>query len=113
MKRTTLSLVLDETDDDIRKYLRDEFSRIFTERRILPLPEANVIDRLVSEASGQFIYALTLIKFVNGGNQDCNFQSQLDAILKQGRRQAKPAFSYSTLNQLYIQILSQQPNVRL
>ena len=113
MNRTTLSLVLDETDDDIRKYLQDEFSRIFSERRILLLPEANVIDRLVSEASGQFIYASTLIKFVDGGNQDRNFQTQLDTILKQDRRQAKPAFPYSTLDQLYIQILSQQPNVRL
>ena len=33
MKCTTLSLVSDETDDDIWKYLRDEFSCIFTERR--------------------------------------------------------------------------------
>ena len=33
MKCTTLSLVSDETDDDIWKYLRDEFSCIFTEHR--------------------------------------------------------------------------------
>ena len=111
MKRITRVLVLDkafEPNDDIRKYLEDEFSRIFTGRRI-SLSLADIINRLVSEASGQFIYASTIIKYVD--NQDHNIQKQLEIILK--HRRANPTSPYTPLDQLYIQILSQQPNVRL
>ncbi len=61
MKRITRVLILDETfqpNDDIRKYLQDEFSRIFTERRISPpFPEAKSrsvewISRLSVDAYG-------------------------------------------------------------
>ncbi|KAF8347572.1 hypothetical protein F5887DRAFT_1281201 [Amanita rubescens] len=99
-----------EPNGDIRKYLEDEFSRIFTGRRIsFSLPEADIINRLVSEASGQFIYASTIIKYVD--NQDRNIQKQLEIILK--HRRANPISPYTPLDQLYIQILSQQQNVRL
>ena len=113
MKRITHFVVLDETfepNDDIRTYLKDEFSRIFTERRILPPPPgANLINCLVSEASGQFIYASTVIEFIDDHNR--NPRKQLDIILK--RRRARSSPPYTPLDQLYIQILSQQPNVRL
>jgi len=113
MKRITRVLVLDETfgpSGDIRKYLEDEFYRIFTGRRIsFSLPEAEIINRLVSEASGQFIYASTVIKFVD--NKDRNPRKQLDVILK--HRRASSASPYTPLDKLYTEILSQQPNVRL
>ena len=113
MKRITHALVLDETfgpNDDIRKYLEDEFSRIFTGRRIsVSPPEADIINRLVSNASGQFVYASTIIKFVD--NRDRNPRKQLDVILK--HRRASSSSPYTLLDQLYIQILSQQPNTRL
>jgi hypothetical protein len=113
MKRITSALVLDETfgpNDDIRKYLEDEFSRIFTGRRIsLSPPDAVIINHLVSEASGQFIYASTVIKFVD--KKDRNPRKQLEIILK--RRRANPTSPYTPLDQLYTEILSQQPNVRV
>ncbi|KAF8347569.1 hypothetical protein F5887DRAFT_35847 [Amanita rubescens] len=65
--------------------------------------------RLVSEASGQFIYPSTIIKFVDNHNR--NPRKQLDIILK--RRRASSNSPYTPLDQLYIQILSQQPNIRL
>ena len=110
MKLVTRVVILDETfepNDDIRRYLEDEFSRIFTGRS--PPPEANIVDCLVSEASGQFIYALTIIKFVD--NQDHNPPKQVDIILT--HRRANPTSPYAPLDQLYIQILSQQANARL
>jgi len=115
MKRITRVLVLDETfgpNDDIRKYLEDGFFRIFTKRSSIlsPPPGADIIGRLVSEASGQFIYASTVIKFVD--NQDRNPRKQLDIISKH-RIRVSSTSPYTPLDQLYIQILSQQPDVRL
>ena len=96
MKHITRVLVLDETfgpNDDIRKYLDDEFSRIFTGRRISfsPPDSADAINRLVLEASGQFIYASTVIKFVD--SQDRNPRKQVDIVLKHSR--ANPTFPYT------------------
>src|SRR6266576_5216889 len=64
---------------------------------------------LVSKASGQFIYASTVIKFID--DDDCNPREQLDIILK--LRPVNSSSPYAQLDQLYIQILSQQPDVRL
>ena len=103
MNQITRVVGLDGSNDDIRKYLEDEILRIFVER---PPPEAGIIDRLVSDASGQFIYASTIIKLLDDPDHDP--QEQLDTILN------RPQTSLHTpLDQLYIQILSQQSNIRL
>ncbi|KAF8669590.1 hypothetical protein AX14_006020 [Amanita brunnescens Koide BX004] len=63
MKSATSTLVLNDEvapDNDIRKYLKDELSRIFEKRRISP-PTSDVIRHLVVQASGQFIYASTVV----------------------------------------------------
>src|SRR6266550_7019225 len=64
---------------------------------------------LVSKASGQFIYASTVIKFID--DDDCNPREQLDIILK--LRPVHSSSPYAQLDQLYIQILSQQPDIKL
>ena len=112
MEIVTRSLILDNSfapDNDIRKYLEDEFFRIFTERQISPLPSAADTDHLVYKSSGQFIYASTVIKFVD--DDDCNPREQLDIILK--FRTAHSSSPFAPLDLLYQQILSQQPNTRL
>ncbi|KAF8347575.1 hypothetical protein F5887DRAFT_915827 [Amanita rubescens] len=113
MKQITRVLVLDDAfgpNNDIRKYLEDEFSRIFLDRRISPPPyQADVIHRLVVEASGQFIYASTIVKFME--DKDRNSRKQLEVILKP--RRTNSTSPYGQLDQLYIQILSQHQNVRL
>ncbi|KAF8327861.1 hypothetical protein F5887DRAFT_924581 [Amanita rubescens] len=57
-------------DDDIRKYLKDEFARIRAERKLFKLspgwPPDRAIDQLVWKSPGQFIYASTVVKFVDG-----------------------------------------------
>ena len=113
MKQITRVLLLDGAfgpNNDIRKYLEDEFSRIFLDRKISPPPyQADIIHRLVVEASGQFIYASTIVKFMD--DKDRNPRKQLELLSKP--RRTKSTSPYTQLDQLYIQILSQQQNVRL
>ncbi|KAF8347571.1 hypothetical protein F5887DRAFT_881973, partial [Amanita rubescens] len=83
MKKLTRTVVLDEKfapNDDIWRYLEDELFRIFSKRHISLLPSDSDIQHLVSKASGQFIYASTVIKFTD--DDDCNPRKQLDIIFK-------------------------------
>ena len=114
MTNLTLPVVLDNRftpGEDIRRYLVDEFARIYTEHQLSlsPWPPYGAVDKLVSKSSGQFIYTATVVKFIDdiGGDP----RAQLDIILKIH----PPEFSspYAELDQLYIQILSQQPDIRL
>ncbi|KAF8347641.1 hypothetical protein F5887DRAFT_38428 [Amanita rubescens] len=99
-------------DVDIRRYLEEEFARIYTERKpsSFTWPPYGAIDQLVSKSSGLFIYPSTVVKFV--GDIDSNPRTQLNIVLKTCR---PPGFSspFAELDQLYIQILSQQPDTRL
>jgi hypothetical protein len=111
MKRLTRSVVLDEKfapNDDIRRYLEDEFFRIFTKRNISPLSSDVDIQHLLSKASGQFVYASTVIKFID--DDDSYPKEQLDTILK--LRPATSSSPYAQLDQLYMQILSERLDVR-
>ncbi|KAJ7473196.1 hypothetical protein FB451DRAFT_1089068, partial [Mycena latifolia] len=57
--------------DDIQTYLRDEFSRIYTEYmgrgiNLGPVwPASEEVNRLVNKSSGIFIYATTVIRFID------------------------------------------------
>ena len=111
MEKLTHAVVLDEKfgpNDDIRRYLKDELFRIFTKCHISPLPSDSDIQHLVEKASGQFIYASTIVKFID--DEDCHPKEQLDIILN--LRPLASSSAYAQLDQLYIQILSQQPDVR-
>ncbi len=100
-----------EAGDDIRRYLEDEFTRIRAEHTLFKLPpgwpSGETIDQLVSKSSGQFIYASTIVKFVD----DIDPREQLDIVLK--TRLVNSVSPFAELDQLYVQILSQQPNIRL
>ena len=111
MKTVACALVLDDSFapmDDIRRYLEDEFFRIFTKRQISPLPSDGDIYRLVHKSSSQFVYASIVIKFVD--DEDYNPREQLDIILK--LRTVPSSSSFAQLDLLYHQILSQQPETR-
>ncbi|KAJ7473025.1 hypothetical protein B0H11DRAFT_2037056 [Mycena galericulata] len=90
--------------EDIRTYLRDEFSRIRLEYLargialgdVWPTPE--VLEHLVKKSSAIFIYAATVIRFV--GDQYSHPQEQLDSVLR-----LDPA-STAPLDDLYSEILS-------
>jgi len=111
MKSVSCAVVIDEEfrlDNDIRRYLEDELFRIFTRRHVSPLPSDSDIQRLVSKASSQFIYASTVIRFID--DDGCNPREQLDIILN--LHPVNSSSPYAHLDQLYIQILSQQSDIR-
>ena len=118
LRDVTHSLTLDHhfaPQDDIRRYLESEFARISNQRNIsspgLSWPPNGAVDTLVAKSSGQFIHASTVIKFVD--DRDGNPKEQLDIVLK--LRSASCSWRsrpFAELDQLYIQILSQQRDIR-
>jgi hypothetical protein len=112
----TRRLVLDEGYDtaaDIERYLREKFEDIHSRNRDImpdvksPWPLAAHLRALVCRASGQFIYAATVIKFVDSDADLYTPEEKLNIILKPGPMQGSP---FSELDRLYTQILSQYPD---
>ena len=107
----TRRLVLDEEYDsasDIQSYLHDKFMEIHTRNRdimdqISPWPSEGDLRTLVAWASGQFIYASTVIKFVGSVGDLLSPQEKLNIILNPGPMQAS---AFSELDRQYTQILS-------
>ena len=96
-----------ETWNDIKKYFQDGFADICRKSRSMvyvemPWPGLDVLDTLTRHASGQFVYAATVLKFVG---QKCTYPPrQLEIVLQCGHPSRGKAFS--DLDCLYHQILS-------
>ncbi|KAJ7262587.1 hypothetical protein C8J57DRAFT_454824 [Mycena rebaudengoi] len=98
-----------QSREDVRKYLRDEFARIHQEHKqtmagvVNPWPSQEVMEYLVDKSSGYFIYATTVIKFID----DRNFRptEQLEAL----RDISYSESPLSALDRLYTQILLAVP----
>ncbi|KAH7874390.1 uncharacterized protein C8R40DRAFT_313624 [Lentinula edodes] len=64
-------VALEDSDEDIRKYLSDGFAQIYSRRSTTmyqvhqPWPTSKQLDELVYKASGQFIFASTVLQFVD------------------------------------------------
>ena len=95
---------------DIKKYLEDGFAEIYDQNLDImagvqrPWPPTKIINRFVYDASGQFVYASTILKFV--GAELCDPRTQLDIISTPGPLQAS---AFSDLDRLYMKILSVYP----
>ena len=106
----THRVVLDETFNpgrDIRIFLQDGFAKICGKNPILlhmeqPWPTEGIIDLLVQRSSGQFIYAATVLKFID--SPFCSPTTQLTLVLR-----PDPS-AFSDLDHLYTQILSVFPS---
>ncbi|KAF7372802.1 NACHT domain-containing protein [Mycena sanguinolenta] len=102
------SLNVEQSFDDVHKYLCDEFSRIHHEHSTMagiqtPWPSVDVLWELVWKSSGHFIYAATIIKFID----DKNYRpTQQLAIVLGSNSQGLP---FGALDQLYMDILSSAP----
>ncbi|KAJ7836863.1 hypothetical protein B0H13DRAFT_2368517 [Mycena leptocephala] len=112
-------LGLDETFDpgrDILHYLRYRFSEI--QRTRFPYdfgtgvswPSERELESLVQKASGQFIYATTVIKFVD--DEFCHPVEQLKLVLDLSSSQTSTSV-FVDLDTLYSFILATNPNVSL
>ncbi|KAF7342857.1 NACHT domain-containing protein [Mycena sanguinolenta] len=104
------SVNVEQSFADVRKYLRSEFSRIHREHRTmakisLPWPKPDVLDKLVDKSSGHFIYASTIIKFVD----DKNYRPTERLAVVQDPNNSGSESVFDTLDQLYMSILSSAP----
>ncbi|KAJ7645215.1 hypothetical protein DFH06DRAFT_1212693 [Mycena polygramma] len=100
---------------DIRRYLRDRFADMQQRRfpnefgTYPPWPSDEDLATVVNAASGQFIYAATVTKFVD--DEYSHPADQLRLVLRVSGTQAVSAFG--DLDNLYSLILSTNPNVSL
>jgi hypothetical protein len=105
------SFNVEQSFKDVETYLRGEFARIHDEHHETmstipnPWPSEKVIHHLVYKSSGYFIYATTIIKFID----DKNFRptERLAAVESLGDSEFESPFG--TLDELYTQILSAAP----
>ena len=106
----TRRIVLDEGYDtavDIERYLCEKFEDIHSrnvEDITGPWLSADHLRELVRRASGQFIYAATVIKFVDSDTDFHTPEEKLNIILEHSPMQPS---AFSELDRLYTQILSQ------
>jgi hypothetical protein len=112
----TYRLVLDEGYDiaaDIERYFHEKFEDIHSRKKDImpdvesPWPLAGDLRELVWRASGQFIYAATVIKFVDSDMDFRTPEEKLEIILNHGPMQGS---AFLELDRLYTQILSQYPD---
>ncbi|KAJ7659010.1 hypothetical protein B0H17DRAFT_1213007 [Mycena rosella] len=103
-------LNINQSFQDVRKYLLDEFERIHREHRTMvtvpsPWPISEKVEALVEKSSGYFIYVSTVVKFVD----DKRFRpvDRLDIVL--GIKSSIFQSPFDTLDQLYHQILCAVP----
>ncbi|KAF7362955.1 WD40 repeat-like protein [Mycena venus] len=95
---------------DVEKYLRDEFYRIYHEHRdtmeeiSTPWPSESVLDLLLEKSSGYFIYASTVIKFID--DRDFRPTERLSMVVDWQNIPADSNRPFEALDQLYTQILS-------
>ncbi|KAJ7214088.1 hypothetical protein GGX14DRAFT_444977 [Mycena pura] len=96
--------------DDIRIYLAAEFERIHRDHETMidvprPWPSQTVIQHLIDKSSGYFIYAATVIKFID--DQDFRPTERLEIVM--GIAEPEHGSPFSVLDQLYTQILEAVP----
>ncbi|KAF4612417.1 hypothetical protein D9613_004597 [Agrocybe pediades] len=99
-------------EKDIRLFLEDKFKEIregHIFKHTLPTtwPRPEMVDTLVSKSSGQFIYAATVVKYVESPKHRPH--QRLDAVF-----QLRPAFKdlpFKELDALYRHIISQSDNL--
>ncbi|KAJ6525214.1 hypothetical protein B0H19DRAFT_1199523, partial [Mycena capillaripes] len=96
--------------DDVRTYFRSEFAKIHHDHSTMasvptPWPSEAIMEQLVDESSGYFIYATTVIKFV--GDKHFRPTARLKIITDGTETSFQSPFG--ALDQLYTQILSAVP----
>ncbi|KAJ7789275.1 hypothetical protein B0H14DRAFT_3162138 [Mycena olivaceomarginata] len=106
------ALNVEQSFDDVRKYLTDNFARIHEDHPSTmakiprPWPSDEEMDSLVYKSSGHFIYASTIIKFID----DPNFRpSQRLTVVLSSSVELELDSPFAALDQLYTQILNSVP----
>ncbi|KAJ6509810.1 hypothetical protein DFH09DRAFT_942288 [Mycena vulgaris] len=106
------SVAIEQSLTDVRNYLGSEFDRIHREHHEtmasvpFPWPPRHVMERLVDKSSGYFIYAATIIKFVD--DRDFRPAQRLAAVVQNLPTECGNN-PYHALDELYLQILRDAP----
>ncbi|KAJ6514694.1 NACHT domain-containing protein [Mycena vulgaris] len=106
------SVKIDQSFTDVRNYLRIEFDRIHREHHETmasvpsPWPPWGVIENLVDTSSGYFIYAATVIKFID--DRDFRPTERLAAVVENLPAECG-TLPFHPLDKLYLQILRDVP----
>lgn len=104
---------IEQSKSDIKKYLHEGFRRIYHKRPEAlslvenPWPSVEVIDSFIQKSSGMFVYASTILKYIDDG--DSHPVERLQEILHIPRG-SKP---FAEIDQLYHHILSTCSNTQL
>ena len=102
-----------EPDRDIALYLRSKFSEVLRKHRRnrgmssslpLPWPSEEAIETLVKKASGQFIYAATVIRYVDVRHQRPDERLNIVLGLSASQNDKTPSNPFTELDELYQQI---------
>jgi len=105
---------------DVLAYLRDEFSRIQDSKRhkdIMqfipkPWPSNRVVELIAEKSGGYFIYAATVIKYVDEEYFSC--LDRLDHVLSTSAAHHDPAeMPFAEIDRLYSNVLSRCPKSQL
>jgi hypothetical protein len=101
-------------DDDIERFLRDRFEEIkeahpFRQSIPSPWPTDTIIRTLVHKSSGQFIYASTVIKYVDSSRHKP--QNRLEIVLN--LRPPTRDLPFAELDALYTHIFSSVEEIEL
>ncbi|KAJ7118218.1 hypothetical protein C8R44DRAFT_854231 [Mycena epipterygia] len=101
---------VEQSFEDVRKYLSDEFTRIHRDHETMarvskPWPAVADMEHLVRKSSGYFIYASTVIKYID----DKNFRPADRLYIIMGLAEPDLESPLAALDQLYTQILSDAP----
>ena len=107
--------------EDVSLYLRNEFARIYKSKRHRdvmqfvdpPWPSNDVIELVSRKSEGYFIYASTVIRFVD--EEYFSPTARLEQVIAAFNSSVVPSEStpFAELDQLYIQILSSYPTSQL
>ena len=116
LESMTRHLALDDSyrpDDDIKVFLQSRFDKIQQShplRNLLPpgWPSDSELDRLVQKSSGQFIYASTVMKYLDSPHQRPT--DGLDIIF--GLSNPGVDTPFAELDALYIHIFSKVKNIK-
>ena len=105
---------------DVLTYLRDEFRRIQDSKRhqdvmqfvLKPWPPGDAIEQIADKSGGYFIYAATVIKYVDEEYFSC--LDRLDQVLGNSAIQHDPEeMPFAELDRLYSNVLSRSPKTQL
>ncbi|KAJ7353274.1 hypothetical protein DFH08DRAFT_739086, partial [Mycena albidolilacea] len=108
-KPLSRNLTIERAFADVEKYLQDEFARIHRDHRDTmgriptPWPPQNILDLLIEKSSDYFIYASTVIKFVD--DKDFRPTERLADVVHWQNLPTDSDQPFEALDQLYTQIL--------